>query len=233
MSEEKYQKAFAFGGQPEGAGKARGEEESFRQIYGPRTAAVEQRLRAHAPQPPEPTAEEKARVVIEAAEADAAGIREKARKEGFAKGEAEAREKLAVAIERMNRVAVEIAAVKPRLIAEAEEEVTALVCEIATRILGPLVEQNPECVVNVVSRALAALSERENVAIRVNPRDIALVLEAKPEILAGVDGARNVTFVDDHGVEPGGCMIETPSTELDARIRTQLDEIVRLVCGAK
>lgn len=234
MGDEKFQKAFTFGDLLEGGtAKPRGEEESFRQIYGPRTAAVEQRLKAHAHQPLEPTAEEKAKAILEAAGEEAVAIREKARREGFEKGEAEGRDKLARATERMNKVAVEIASVKPRLFAEAEEEVTALVCEIAQRIMGPLVSQKPDCVVNVVSRALSALSERENVTIRVNPGDLALVLEVKPDILAGVDGARNVTFQDDHGVEPGGCMIETPSTELDARIKTQLDEIVRLVCGAK
>lgn len=232
MADEKFYGAFTFGPATADAKaeKARPEDDSFKQIYGPRTAAVEQRLKLHASMAHEPTPEEKAKALVEAAEAEAAAIREKARREGLEQGQAEGREKLARAAERMTRVAVEIAAVKPRLIKEAEEEVVVLVCEIAQRIIGTLVKERPECVVTVVSRALAALSERETVTIRVNPADLQLVIDAKPDLLTGIDGVKNLTFLDDHGVDPGGCLIETPSTELDARIKTQLEEIIRVLC---
>lgn len=235
MSDEKFTRAFAFGSDvlKGEAPPGRREEDSFKQIYGPRMAAVEQRLKAHAAAPPEPTPEELAKEILDAAQVEAEHIRETARREGYAAGEAEGREKLIKAAERLMKVAVEIASVKPRLLREAEGETVALVCEIAVRVLGPLASERPECVVNVVNRAIAAIADREVVTIRVNPADLQFVIDSKPEIMSSVDGLKNLTFIDDHSVEAGGCIIETPSTEIDARLKTQLDEIIRVLGGVK
>ena len=208
-------------------------EDPFRQIYGPRTAAVAERLKIEAEAEKKEDPAEKAREIIAAAEAEAETIREKARREGYEAGAKEGKEKLERSVERVNRIALELASLKPRLVSEATDEVTNLACAIAERVLGPLADGHPEYVLSVVTRSLAALSDRETVTVRVNPSDIQLLLEAKQDMLASLDGVRNLTFLDDPGVPKGGCIVETGSTEIDARLKSQLDEIIRALGTVK
>lgn len=214
-----------------GAAGAGSSQDPFKQIYGPRMAAVNERLRINSEKEKEKEKkvdpEEIARRVIAAAEEDAAGIREAAKREGFDAGLAQGREKLEMAAERLNRIAIELASTKPRLLAEATEETVNLAVAICERILGPLAAESPAYVTGVVTSALSAMSERENVTVRINPSDMQTLIEAKPEILSVIDGVKNLTFLDDPSVQKGGCIVETGSTEIDARLKTQLDEIVR------
>lgn len=73
------------------------------------------------------------------------------------------------------------------------------------------------------------LSDRAHVIIRVNAGDLQTLQEVKSDIMASIDGIKQLTFVEDPSVPPGGCMVETESTEIDARLQTQLDEVVRAV----
>lgn len=239
-SDDKGYRAFKFGeldmrpGAAGRKGQLKEAEDSFKQIYGPRIAAVAERLKAQeeeAKLQEDPGA--KARELLAEAEEEAKKIKAAAQAEGYAAGLAEGRQKLLREAERLTRVAVEIAAVKPRLVKESTDEVINLVCAVCEKILGPLSEKKPECVVYVVENALAALSERETVTVRVNPADKHLLIEAKPDILAALDGIRTLTFLDDHGVPKGGCIVETGSTEIDARLKTQLDELIRALGEAK
>lgn len=202
-------------------------DEPFKHIYGPRMAAVAERLKLNSEKEKKIDPEEAAREIIARAEDEAALILETAKREGYDAGVAQGREKLEMAAERLNRIAIELASLKPRLLAEATDETLSLTVAICERILGPLAGEAPEYVTGVVTRALGAMSERENVTVRINPSDMQILIEAKPDILAGIDGIRNLTFLDDPGVQKGGCIVETGSTEIDARLKTQLDEIVR------
>jgi flagellar assembly protein FliH len=84
-------------------------------------------------------------------------------------------------------------------------------------------------VVPVVERSLQMLSDREQLTIRVNPDDLKVVLDAKPQLLEAVDGIQKLTVLEDPSVRPGGCLVQTPTTEIDARLETQLQELARSI----
>lgn len=228
-------------------GPARPEgEESFRQIYGPRVAAVAERLKAEArlaEQVAQAQAEEEAlqlpdpeeiiREAVSRATVEIEILKAEARKEGYDAGLAEGRAHLEESAQSLVDTARDMGRFRFDMIEETRSQLVELVCEVSQRILGPLTEMQRECVVTVVTRALSILTERDAVTIRVNPEDLQLVLDAKGSILSNVDGVRNLTFVDDPSVARGGCLVETESTAIDARMKTQLDEIVRAVRQAK
>ena len=162
-----------------------------------------------------------------AARGEAVAIREKARQEGLAAGRAEAAAATAAAVARLQTLAEELAAHKPVLYAEARSQVLELTLALVRKILGPLAAAAPDAVVQVVERALQLLSDREQLTIRVHPDDLKVLLDAKPQLLTTVDGIQRLTVVEDPSVQPGGCLVQTPTTEIDARLDTQLQELAR------
>ncbi len=181
-------------------------------------------------------ARREAREILARARAEAEALRERARAEGLKRGRAEAleavRKEAAERVEHLEALLRELSAYKPRLYREARQQVVDLTLSLVEKLLGPLTEEVSGMVVRVVERALQVLADRETVTIRVHPDDLQTVLEAKPQLLETFDGIRQLAVVEDPSVHRGGCQIQTPTAEIDARLETQLEEIVRAVRGA-
>jgi flagellar assembly protein FliH len=179
-----------------------------------------------APTPVE-LARREAEALLEAARREAQQLREAARAEGLAAGRAEGRDALARAAENLGAVARELAGYKPALYEEAREQVVELALALVGRLLGPLAEGDEQAVVRVVERALLLLSDRETLTLRVHPQDLRSVLDAKPHLLETFDGIQKLTVLEDPAVRRGGCLAQTPASEIDARLETQVAELAR------
>jgi flagellar assembly protein FliH len=193
---------------------------------------------AAAPAPPEPprepgpeelleAARREAALLVEAAREEAAVIREAARRQGLAEGAAEGCAPLEEAAGRWIAAAAELSGFKSRLYEEARVQVVELSLALVGKILGPLAEADAEAVAKVAGHALQLLSDREVVTLRVNPEDLHDLLETKPRLLQTVDGIKKLTVLEDPSVGRGGCLVETPTAEVDARLDAQLEELAR------
>ncbi|MDW7710991.1 MAG: FliH/SctL family protein [Deferrisomatales bacterium] len=157
---------------------------------------------------------------------------EAARREGLDAGREEGRAALQEAADALFRAAEELAGYKERLLQDARGQVVSLALTLVGRLLGPLAERDEEAVIRVVERALQLLVERENLTLRVHPEDLRRLLEAKPRILESFDGIRKLTVLEDPSVKRGGCLVQTPTAEIDARLETQLAELARSLRSA-
>ncbi len=180
---------------------------------------------------PREAARAEAEALLARARDEAEALREAAREEGFREGQERAREEVAQRIEALEGLLRELAEWKPRLYEEGRAQVLELVLALVRKILGPLSEQCEEAVVYVTERALQSIADRENVTVRVHPDDLQAVVDAKPAFLETVDGIRQLTVVEDPSVSRGGCRVQTPTAEIDARLETQLEELVRVLRG--
>jgi flagellar assembly protein FliH len=170
--------------------------------------------------------------IREDARREARELRENASRSGLEEGRAEGRRELEAAVDSLVSLAEELAGYKERLFRDAREQVLDLCLALVDRLLGPLVEADEQAVLRVTERALQALSDRETLTIRVHPEDLRRVVDAKPRILATFDGIHRLTVMEDPAVKRGGCLVQTPSAEIDARLETQLAELARGVRGA-
>ncbi len=169
--------------------------------------------------------------IVAAARREAEELRERARVEGLAAGKGEAQEVLVAHVGRLEALVVALSSHKAALWEEARGQAVELCLAIVNRLLGPLAEGDAQAVVRVVERALQLLTERETLTIRVHPDDLKSVVDAKPAILAVFDGIQKLTVLEDPSVRRGGALVRTPTTEIDARLETQLGELVRAVRG--
>ena len=97
---------------------------------------------------------------------------------------------------------------------------------MAKRILRREACADPGLVRSTARAALEHLVEREQFVIRLNPDDFRALHEKGVTLLDEFDGAKKFEVVADDSVGPGGCIVETESVEIDARLETQLQQLV-------
>jgi flagellar assembly protein FliH len=152
---------------------------------------------------------------------------ERARRSGFEEGrrhgKQESETEMQAALDRLARTIQDVAQVKRKVRAEAENELVKLSLAIARRILHRELTADPQALRGVVYAALQRLQNREITRIRVFPTAVPAVRAA----LERNGGAAALEIVPDGLLQPGGLLFETSLGDLDASVETQLQEIER------
>lgn len=126
------------------------------------------------------------------------------------------------------RIAVEdLLALREKVVRESEDELVKLIMKVARKVILREVAQDRRILSNVVQAAIADLSERDEIIIRLNPDDYALVTTSREDYLRKELLTDRMQLKPDSGVLPGSCQIDTEMGTIDAGIDAQLDEIFR------
>lgn len=126
------------------------------------------------------------------------------------------------------RIAVEdLLALREKVVRESEDELVKLIMRVARKVILREVAQDRRILSNVVQAAIADLSERDEIIIRLNPDDYALVTTSREDYLRKELLTDKMQLKPDSGVLPGSCQIDTEMGTIDAGIDAQLDEIFR------
>jgi flagellar assembly protein FliH len=142
---------------------------------------------------------------------------------GLAAGSAEARHQAEPLMARLARSVDELASLRRRIRAEAEEDAVRLALAVARKILHREVSVDPEALLGLVKAALQRIDAREIHRLRMHPEDIP-VIEGH---LAGAALPSRIEVLADPSLERGGAVFETARGNLDASAATQLAEIER------
>lgn len=115
-----------------------------------------------------------------------------------------------------------------------EENVCALATLIARQIIGREVALGRDSVRELVRSALAEFPIDQPVRIRINPADLDTFV-AGEAIDAGPAHAiapeREVRWVPDPAIAPGGCIVEGRERIIDGRVDTALERVYRRLTG--
>lgn len=147
--------------------------------------------------------------------------------QGVAAGEAaaqqRAQQKLDPVLHGLNSVISELASLRKRVRAEAEDDAVRLSIAIARRVLYREIATDPEAILGLIKAAFGKLNARETHRLRVTAADAALIQEhrAKLQIPPGIE------IASDSSLPQGSAIFETSRGDLDASIDTQLSEIDR------
>ncbi len=145
---------------------------------------------------------------------------EEGRREGFAAGSAEGR----VYVERLKALAEALDVERLRQDEALAQEVLALALTVARQILRTALQVKPELILPVLREAMANLPTLTgNTRLLVHPDDAPVVRD----FLANEHVHFSWKVVEDASLEPGGFRIENAHGELDARIETRWQDIVR------
>ncbi|MBK1721315.1 hypothetical protein CKO23_03480 [Thiocystis violacea] len=195
-----------------------------------------------------PTAEEVAAIEEEARRAGAeAGFREgyqagyqegcdkAAREAEVERGEREVREAeqratqegiLAETVGALEAIAAELADPLASAVDALEPELLALVEAVARRVIMAELATRPELIQRVLREALGQLPSRHHaVRLYVHP-DQQAVLESYAE-----HQGEDISWVPEPGMEPGGCVLESGPSRIDASLDARLRQAVEAIWG--
>ena len=166
-------------------------------------------------------AEEYAAEIVREAHQNAKELKESGYREGFESGLAEVIENV-----------VATAKVREHAVNEAEEQIIDLSVAIAKKIIGKELASREDAVIDIVESGIRHVRHKHKLLLRVNPLDVELVV-LESEKLEKRTGGRYIDVVPDTSVSAGGCIIESESGTVDARIETQLRVLQKALLKAR
>ncbi len=150
---------------------------------------------------------------------------EKGYSSGYEKGVVAGGQEVADKLERIGKIISELEAYKRKVVHELLPGITDLSLEIAKRVIHKEIELDKDIITFVVEDAIKKVGENEeSITIKVNPLDYEVML-SHIALLKEQSGLKDVTVEPLATISPGGCYIETPTGEIDARIEEQVKEV--------
>ncbi|MBT0663970.1 flagellar assembly protein FliH [Geobacter pelophilus] len=115
-----------------------------------------------------------------------------------------------------------LAALRDKVLRESEVDLLKLSSLVAKKIVLQELKQDPQILANIVAATISCCSDQERISIRLSPDDYQMVM-ANRQMIPADEG--RVVLVPDNAVKLGGCLVETTTGTVDARIESQLDEV--------
>jgi flagellar assembly protein FliH len=109
------------------------------------------------------------------------------------------------------------------------ENIAALAVTVARHIVGRELRTDAASVADLVKRALAEFPIDQPMRVRVNPHDLSLLSQPTPtggEPLP-IAPNRDVRWLADSRIQPGGCVVEGRERIVDGRVDTALERLYR------
>ncbi len=166
-----------------------------------------------------------AATVAELAEIRAEGYRV-GQAEGYRDGIAAARATLADELALVQAAGRAAKAARDSVVASAERDIIELVIAAARAVVGEQSHVDTDLVLQTIERAAQRLGSQNALRVRVNPADASIV-QASLGQREGASAAWEV--LADGAVGIGGCIIETATGEVDARLDVQMDAVAHVL----
>ncbi len=127
----------------------------------------------------------------------------------------------------------EIDSMKRELAIAAERDLLEFAVLLAEKLTFAIGSTRSESVIENVRRSLRVVGSQTDLVIRVNPKDKQSLEVFADSVLRQAEGSSSVSIVADEAIRQGGCTVKTAGTSVDARLETQVDEIVALLLGKR
>jgi flagellar assembly protein FliH len=116
-----------------------------------------------------------------------------------------------------------------RWLSHLEENVAAIAVAVAQQVIVREVSVEREIVSALVSRAVQEFGLDQALTIRVNPGDLETLsaVTRRDDAEGPVSPPRDVRWVGDARIEPGGCVVEGRERIVDGRVDTSLERLYR------
>ena len=162
---------------------------------------------------------------------------EKAKKEGFEQGRQEIQQQLKeeseAFVNALGQALQQLEEEKQMLVKQVEPRLLTLACHIAGQIVRDRIERDDETVMRIVHRAIEMTKERASFVLRLNPADAESLREKADDLIQAHEGVREIRFEADPRIEQGGCLVETASGYVDARLEQQMGEFRQMIVDAR
>ncbi len=125
----------------------------------------------------------------------------------------------------------DIEALRTNLAIIAERDLLRFSVGLASKLtyaIGRLDEQAAQA---NLQRTLRLVGSKTDLRIHVHPKDLSAIRNFADEMLNKIEHARHIEVSEDESIQPGGCLVRTAETEVDATLEHQMDHLVQLLLG--
>jgi len=118
---------------------------------------------------------------------------------------------------------------KREMFANADHILLKLVLEIVKKVISCEVKANREYILSVIRKSISYIGDKERLTIRVAPSDFETASKRKDFWVPVNERVKDITIESDERITQGGCIVESNSGTVDARLGVQFDELAGLV----
>src|SRR5262245_53107333 len=125
----------------------------------------------------------------------------------------------------LNQLIAETNQAKAQLLTRWEQSAVKVACEIAKRIIGRELSQDPQITLDTIAEALRLASGMTELTLHVSPTDyenLGTQINRLAETLGGLSPS---AVIADPTITPGGCRVKTKFGVIDNQIEAQLERI--------
>ncbi|MCX8029811.1 MAG: flagellar assembly protein FliH [Brevinematales bacterium] len=167
--------------------------------------------------------------IIRQAQIEAERIKKEAYEKGYQQGLDDGfnagKNEIVILSQRLKEITSYIVNKRTEIVNKSEREVVELALEVVRKVLKEIRENEKDVVIRQIKYILSKLAGSTKFIVRINPEDMKVVSKHKDEFLKLIEEGSDVKIFEDNFVEPGGCIVETDTTTIDAQITSQLIEI--------
>lgn len=166
-------------------------------------------------------------------EAAAKAAYESGQEAGYAAGMEKGREEARKVVASLSKVLSDISGQRETILREAREKIFELVLKISRRLTFTAAELDPDVTMAIINGAIDQLLDKSRLKVKVHPNHLPEV-EHNIERFRGVDTKIKEFILEaDPRVRVGGCFIETPAGDIDARLDSMYEVIKQSILDDK
>ncbi len=153
------------------------------------------------------------------------GSWERGSREGYQRGLKEGQKEAEGVLQAFNNAVAEAISERQRLYEDAKSNILALVSKISRKVTFDAVALDPEITLKIISGVIDQLIDKSSLKIKVNPAHLPVVEQNVDKFLKTDAAIKQYQIEADSRVKYGGCLIETPAGDIDARLESQFEII--------
>lgn len=149
--------------------------------------------------------------------------REEGYREGFARGEQDARNAWLKRVEKVESLLRSLSEGREAVFHRVREDLVRIITLVPRKILRNAIQLEPQAVVSMVGSILEELPRQERLVVKVAPDDLRMLEEALPDLKRRLGGYTAVELEPSPQVSSGGAVIVTEGGRIDATLERQLE----------
>lgn len=146
-------------------------------------------------------------------------------KVGYDRGLREGLAKASEVLGQFDNAINDAVAQREKLLMDAKQKILELVIQICRKVTYNAVEADPELTLGIISGVIDSLVDRSRLKIKVHPDHLPIIEQNIDSFLKGSTTIKEISIESDPRVRYGGCFIETPTGDIDARLDSQFEVI--------
>ncbi|UCD17472.1 MAG: hypothetical protein JSV44_00770 [Candidatus Zixiibacteriota bacterium] len=145
--------------------------------------------------------------------------------EGYNKGLAKGHKEAEAVINNFASVVKNLIDQREAIYEDARRQVLELVLQMARKVTFEAARIDPEVTAKIINGAINSLVNKSHIKVKVNPDQLPLIEQQIDRFKGDTTVIKDITIEPDRRVRYGGCFLETPTGDIDARVESQMDII--------